>query len=266
MGKDGQLIAPQQIYDLLGLVDWDIYRELIGQMYAKGVLYNTMTKAKKSALAKIRNRSNRAIARLAVRQPDAVEQGLSELYGCLARTGQVPTIDGPWLTGLLEALPSENPYRTLTLSMVRLLRLLNMVDDSSHPTSLLQTLWSAAPPGLVGERRIAEAQRSPTARSSGLTPRLRATSNKGPSDGRTGAAMDIYVGNLAYDTTEQQVFHHFQQCGQVLNVGIPKDLTSGEGRGFAFVKMANRESAKLAIEQLDGSAIRGRRIRLDWAR
>ena len=42
-GKDGQLLSPQQIYDFLNLVDWDVYRTIIEDLYVKGILYNTLS-------------------------------------------------------------------------------------------------------------------------------------------------------------------------------------------------------------------------------
>lgn len=89
---------------------------------------------------------------------------------------------------------------------------------------------------------------------------------KAKSEGLVSNPSDVYVGNLPYDVTEHEVLQHFQQCGQVVRVTIPKDLATGNGRGFAFVRMANQELAQQAIEQLNGSTVKGRSIRLDWAR
>jgi len=267
-GKDGQLIAPQQIYDLLNLVDWDIYRELIEQMYAKGVLYNTMTEAQKK-LAQKRNKkskSKRDIARLAVRPPEVVEHGLSELYGALSRSRQVPFIDGAWLKSVLYSIPKNNPYRSNMLNLMRLLHILDLMDEDSYPTNLLRTLWSAAPQPTSSKQTQSQARKPISPQPAKPSPPPKTTATKAPSDGRTGAPIGIYVGNLHYDASEQQVFLHFQQCGQVISVTIPKDLSTNNGRGFCFVKMATRESASTAIKRLDGSSIRGRRLNLNWAR
>jgi ATP-dependent DNA helicase RecG len=265
MGKDGQLIAPQQIYDRLGLVDWDIYRELIEQLYAKGVLYNTMSEAKKNTLAKGNGRSKRDIARLAVRQPEDVEKGLSDFYALLARFSPTQVADGTWVKALNDYIPASNPYHSSQIQMFRLLRILNLLDESNRPTTLLQTLWTAAPSTAVPLKTVAYAKPVvPLPRTTAREAQI--TQAKGPSDGRTGAPLEIYVGNLAYDITEQQLFHHFQQCGQVLNVRIPRDLVTGQGRGFAFVKMIDREVAMRAVQELDNSSLRDRKIRIGWAR
>lgn len=265
-GKDGQLIAPQQIYNLLNLVDWDIYRGLIEQMYAKGVLYNTMTEAQKNLIYKKKRKSKRDIARLAVRSPETVEQGLSELYGALSRSNQVPVINGVWLESILYSLPKNNPYRSNMLNLMRLLRILDLMDEGSYPTNLLRTLWSAAPQPTSSKKTQSQARKPISPQPAKPSPPPQTMATKAPSDGRTGAPIDIYVGNLPYDASEQQVFLHFQQCGQVISVTIPKDLSTNNSRGFGFVKMATREYASTAIKCLDGSSIRGRRLHLNWAR
>ncbi len=266
MGKDGQLIAPQKIYDLLGLVDWDIYRELLEQMYSKGVLYNTMSEARKNTFARSKNKSKRDIARLAVRQPEDIEKSLSEFYAILARSPQISVIDQKWLNSLLEAVPDGNAYNSSTSQILRLLRILSLVDDSNRPTALLQTLWTAASPeSSSGKSSGQELRKSPKVVSASDA-QIHALPSKVASDAQTVALIDVYVGNIPYDMTEQQIADHFQQCGQVLKVYIPKDLATGKGRGFAFVKMANRELAHQAMEKLNGSTLKGRNIRLNWSR
>ncbi|MBT4500655.1 MAG: hypothetical protein HOC74_23190 [Gemmatimonadetes bacterium] len=167
---------------------------------------------------------------------------------------------------MLKALPQENPYRSISSNLIRLLRTLNLMDESNCPTSLLQTLWSAAPPPPPTEQASSGQKEPSVPLPRGSFPRTQTASPKAPSDGKTGAPLDIHVGNLRYDVTESQVTHHFQQCGDVIKVTIPKDLVTGKGRGFCFVKMGTRESAKTAKGKLDGSAIGGRRIYLNWSR
>src|SRR3982074_301685 len=69
LGKDGQLISPRQIYTLLDLHDWDIYRTVFEQLSWKGVLHNVLSEAEKNKLRKRdHGQSNRDIPRLEVRQ------------------------------------------------------------------------------------------------------------------------------------------------------------------------------------------------------
>ncbi|MBM4333433.1 MAG: RNA-binding protein [Deltaproteobacteria bacterium] len=61
----------------------------------------------------------------------------------------------------------------------------------------------------------------------------------------------IYVGNLAFQTTEMDLKTHFSQAGDVASVKIVKDHQSGHSRGFAFVEMSTRREAQKAISMLN---------------
>ena len=78
--------------------------------------------------------------------------------------------------------------------------------------------------------------------------------------------MNIYVGNLAREATEQDLRDTFAAHGQVSSVAIIKDKFSGESRGFGFVEMPNREEAQKAIEQLNGQPLKGRNLTVNEAR
>ena len=77
---------------------------------------------------------------------------------------------------------------------------------------------------------------------------------------------NIYVGNLAFTATDDDVRSAFEQFGEVTSVNIIMDRETGRSRGFAFVEMADSENAKEAIENLDGSAISGRNVTVNEAR
>ena len=265
-GKEGQLISPQQIYDLLSFVDWDIYRELIEQLYAKGVLCNTKSRAEMNKLSR-GGRSRRDIKRLAIREPELVEQNLSEFYGALGNTEPTKVVTVPWVENLNQILPENNIYKTDGLRSLRLMRVLSLIDELNLPTPLLQTLWSATPQKTKEPSTSTTPQPKENKVLSAEASKRRAQSRpKAPSDGKTGSPLDIYVGNLDYNISEADVFHHFHRCGAVLGVRLPKDLASGKGRGFGFVKMASREDAQQVIDELSGTKIKGRSIRLNWAR
>lgn len=76
--------------------------------------------------------------------------------------------------------------------------------------------------------------------------------------------MDIYVGNLAYEATEEDLLATFEPYGVVESVSIIKDRL-GRPRGFAFVKMIDREEVKTAIVGTDGRPLRGRPLRVKLA-
>ena len=76
----------------------------------------------------------------------------------------------------------------------------------------------------------------------------------------------LYVGNLAYETTEDALREYFSQAGQVESVAVVKDKLSGRSRGFGFVEMATEEDAKKAKEMFDGAMFEGRNLNVDEAR
>jgi RNA recognition motif-containing protein len=76
----------------------------------------------------------------------------------------------------------------------------------------------------------------------------------------------IYVGNLPYSATEDDLREAFSQHGEVAEVNIVKDRETGRPRGFAFVEMPNGSEAANAIKELNLSEIGGRSITVDEAR
>lgn len=77
---------------------------------------------------------------------------------------------------------------------------------------------------------------------------------------------NIYVGNLAFTATDEDLRSAFEQFGEVTSVNIIMDRETGRSRGFAFVEMADGEHAKEAIENLDGAAVSGRNVTVNEAR
>ena len=78
--------------------------------------------------------------------------------------------------------------------------------------------------------------------------------------------MNIYVGNLSYDATEEDLREAFGNHGEVTSVKIISDKYTNRSKGFAFVEMADEESAQKAIDELDGTELKGRPIRVNKAR
>jgi len=77
---------------------------------------------------------------------------------------------------------------------------------------------------------------------------------------------NIYVGNLAFTATDDDLRSAFEEFGEVTSVNIIMDRETGRSRGFAFVEMADGEQAKDAIDRLDGAAISGRNVTVNEAR
>ncbi len=74
----------------------------------------------------------------------------------------------------------------------------------------------------------------------------------------------IYVGNLPFTATEEEVSGLFAQYGEVVSCSLPKDRETGRPRGFGFVEMED-EDAKKAIAALDGQPLGGRALRVNEA-
>ena len=78
--------------------------------------------------------------------------------------------------------------------------------------------------------------------------------------------MNIYVGNIAHKSTEEDIKGAFSAYGEVTKVSIVKDKFTGNSRGFGFVEMANDEEAKKAIAELNGKELEGRPLTVNEAR
>lgn len=76
----------------------------------------------------------------------------------------------------------------------------------------------------------------------------------------------LYVGNLSYDTTENDLRAYFAQVGNVSEVAIIKDRDTGSPKGFAFVTMSSQEEANTAIERFNGQNLGSRALTVNIAR
>ena len=78
--------------------------------------------------------------------------------------------------------------------------------------------------------------------------------------------MNIYVGNLSYEITEEDLRLAFGQFGAVESVNIIKDKFSGQSKGFGFVEMPSKAEGQSAIDGLDGKEKKGRALKVNEAR
>lgn len=78
--------------------------------------------------------------------------------------------------------------------------------------------------------------------------------------------VTIYVGNLSFRATEDDVREVFAEYGSVSRVSLPVDRETGRMRGFAFIEMADEASEDRAITELDGAEWLGRQLRVSKAR
>ncbi|HVS02449.1 MAG TPA: RNA-binding protein [Thermoanaerobaculia bacterium] len=75
----------------------------------------------------------------------------------------------------------------------------------------------------------------------------------------------IFVGNLSFDTTADQLSAFLAPAGSIVDVFIPNDRVTGRPRGFAFVEFASEQEAEQAIERFDGAELEGRNLRINAA-
>ena len=78
--------------------------------------------------------------------------------------------------------------------------------------------------------------------------------------------MSIYVGNLSFDATQEDINQVFAEYGSVKSVKVPTDHETGRVRGFAFVEMGAESEEQAAIEALDGAEWMGRTLKVNKAR
>ena len=78
--------------------------------------------------------------------------------------------------------------------------------------------------------------------------------------------MNIYVGNLSRQTTEEDLRKAFEAFGQVESANVIQDKFTGESRGFGFVEMPAKQEAQKAIEEMNGTDLGGRAVNVNEAR
>ena len=78
--------------------------------------------------------------------------------------------------------------------------------------------------------------------------------------------MSVYVGNIPYSVTEEEMTEVFSEYGTVKRVYLPTDRESGRMRGFGFVEMSSESEEDKVIETLDGAEWQGRELRVNKAR
>ena len=76
----------------------------------------------------------------------------------------------------------------------------------------------------------------------------------------------LYIGNLPFDTTEDDLHQMFSAHGQIVSVKLITDMETGRSRGFGFVEMASKEEADAAIAALNGKEVDGRALKVNEAK
>lgn len=78
--------------------------------------------------------------------------------------------------------------------------------------------------------------------------------------------MNIYVGNISRESSEDEIKQAFAEFGEVTSINLIKDKFTGQYKGFGFVEMANKEQAEAAIKALDGQRVNGRALNVAEAK
>jgi RNA recognition motif-containing protein len=78
--------------------------------------------------------------------------------------------------------------------------------------------------------------------------------------------MNIYVGNLSYDATDEMIKQAFESFGEVTSARVIKDKYTGQSRGFGFVEMPGEAQAQTAIKSLNGKELLGKQMSVNEAR
>ncbi|MBM3212246.1 RNA-binding protein [Candidatus Poribacteria bacterium] len=76
----------------------------------------------------------------------------------------------------------------------------------------------------------------------------------------------LYIGNLSFNTTDEELKGAFSEFGEVVSASVVKDRISGRSRGFGFVEFADEESAQKAKEAMNGKPLKGRDLKVDEAK
>eukprot|EP00581_Thalassiosira_minuscula_P012777 CAMPEP_0183715064 /NCGR_PEP_ID=MMETSP0737-20130205/9431_1 /TAXON_ID=385413 /ORGANISM="Thalassiosira miniscula, Strain CCMP1093" /LENGTH=160 /DNA_ID=CAMNT_0025944125 /DNA_START=106 /DNA_END=584 /DNA_ORIENTATION=+ len=92
-----------------------------------------------------------------------------------------------------------------------------------------------------------------------------APSSSGGGGNTSGQKHDIFVGNLAFSTTEEQLYAAFSELGRIIKIRMVSDLETGKPRGFAFIEFEDPQAALSAIRNMNEYEINGRRIRVNFS-
>lgn len=139
LGRDGKLMAPKEIMDMLKIVDTDEYRQVVESMQSKGLIYNALTTAQVTA-RRSRHKSRRDVPRYKVRSAPELRQFFDELLAVIA--GETPTerVDGRCTQSIRRQLSAGSPYR---VNVPWSLRYLGLAGSDGVPLPRMRRLWAA---------------------------------------------------------------------------------------------------------------------------
>lgn len=139
LGKEGQLISYQKIWDTLDLVDTAEYTNITYTLQVKGILFRAIPR---SLLAN-KKKSKRLIPQYGIRDSQECEKSLADLYSLIARIGAMKYGYSNYTKELLRNLNDGNVYKAETPMFHKLLNLIGLFDENKEPTQLLQGMWTS---------------------------------------------------------------------------------------------------------------------------
>ena len=243
LGRGGKLISPSQIWETLGIVDTEDYRQILERLQTNGLLSSQITRNAAATAARRQGIGPRDVPRFAIRTPDLAQRDRREVVDALIALGPVERIGNPHCERVSNKVSAQNVYGN-AVRVRQLLGWLGLVEMGGQPSERLLRTWEDA--GNPQRGTGADATKRPPAVS--LAP-----------------VKDIYVGNLDYGATEQELRSLFETVGRVESVTIPKDYLTGESRGYAFVCMSDRETSRQALDEVDGRRLGNLQVRLGWS-
>ncbi|WP_369161850.1 ATP-binding protein [Streptomyces sp. R02] len=265
LGQNNSKISPQQIIDALDIIDTDQLRSVVEQLQTKGILVNVLSRVQVNNQMKRENLSSRRLVRkYAIRPPFECERFLSQfLMEVLRETGGgVVTPDS--VKRAVARLSVDSPYaKPGTRNAFGALQALGLIDEQGNAIGRLRSL------AFSGELSTPESGESTT-----KTPEI---ATKG-ADSEVSVAEDfesgkdpeaprrIYVGNLPFSVTSQQLEEVAREYGNVFNVSVPLDLYTGHSRGYGFIEYASASDAVAAKNGLRKRVWGDHRLSTAWAR
>lgn len=140
LGKDGQQISTQKIWDTLSLVDTAEYTKIIYELQFKGILFRAIPKHKENELLR-KGMSKRKVPRYGIREPRQCEESLSELYSLITKMGEPTTNNRSYILRIFKELNDDNIFKTDSALFQKLLNILGLFDDNKEPSDLLKGMW-----------------------------------------------------------------------------------------------------------------------------
>ncbi len=257
LGKDGASFSPKQVRSALDIVDTDAYRAIVEGLQLKGILFRALSKGQVHLKAKRDDIPAKMIPSLKVRMPQECESYFAELMRAFQAAEPQEIISVSMLREVAEQLSEENPYRVGTAILGRTIQLLGLVDQDRRPLGRLRGVWEG----------VSQQPKSKPPKSQFLEGREPIITEEEQDELKQDVInRAIYVGNLSYDATKEDLKKIFEGFGPVRFVKIPLDLYTTRSRGFAFVEMESMADAKVAKDTLDGRSFRGRILHLGWGK